>query len=251
MDSSTKNKIWYASSMRPYPGNDPCFFDTEKSSWAVDIEKHWDEYKDEVANFIAEKDTKFLSTSSLYGNIETSKGWSVLSFLFWGMKRSRDFENKCPKMAGALKQIPGIVSISLSRLAPGSLIAEHNGDTNAVIRSHFGIEIPGTLPQCGFKVNGAERNWEEGKWLLYNDACRHSAWNYTDKRRIIMILDVIRPEFLNKKNIICAFIITRHISYMYHSIKIIAKMPVLFKTMLFAFFLGIVYIFKPLYNLFK
>lgn len=215
------------------------------------MEKEWEIWKPEIVNFIKEKDSKFISTETFYEKIDTGKSWSAITLLFWGMKISNDLKKKCPQLNQLLKEIPGLVSISISRLSAHSAIAEHDGDTNAIMRCHIGIEIPGKLPVCGFKVNGKEQNWEEGKCLIFNDAYKHSAWNNSDKRRIILIIDVVRPEFLRKKNLICAFIITRHVSYLYSKIKLINKMPVFIKTILFATILGLVYLLKPLYNLFK
>jgi len=246
-----KSSIWYASSMRPYAENEPWFYDTNNYSHLVDIENHWAALKDEIHNFIKEKDSKFLSSKPLYENIDLNNGWSAIIFLFWGMKISNEFKRKCPKTMQYLNKIPGLVSLSLSQLAPASALAEHTGDTNAILRCHLGIDIPAGLPNCGFTVNGEERSWEEGKWIIFNDAYRHSARNNTDKRRIILIMDFIKPEFIHKKNIICAFILTRHVSYLYQKIKLIARMPVFLKTILFAFFLGVIYLLKPIYNLFK
>jgi len=246
-----KNNIWYASSMRPYAGNEPWFYETKDYPLLVEIENNWAELKSEITEFIKEKDNKFLSNKPIYENIDINNGWSVIVFLFWGLKVSGDFRKKCPKTMQYLGKVPGFVSLSISQLAPKSVLAEHVGDTNAMLRCHLGIEIPSKLPGCGLRVHGEERSWEEGKWVIFNDAYKHGAWNNTDKRRIILIMDFIKPEFIHKKNIACAFILTRHISYAYHKIKLIARMPVFIKTIFFAFFLGIIYVFKPVYNLFK
>jgi len=115
----------------------------------------------------------------------------------------------------------------------------------------LGVEIPAKLPDCGLKVNGEEKSWEEGKWIVFNDAYKHAAWNNTDKRRVIIIMDFVKPEFIDRKNIACAFILARHFSYIYHKVRLIARMPVFIKTILFAFFLGSIYVLKPVYNIFK
>jgi aspartyl/asparaginyl beta-hydroxylase (cupin superfamily) len=248
--SQAKKQIWYASSMKPYSEDEPWLYDAKNIDWAVNIEAHWPEYKQEVFDFIKAKDSKFIN-SPFYGDIDVKRGWSSLSFLFWGLKLSSDFYKQCPKLAGFIKKIPGVVSVSMSRLAPQSLLAEHSGDTNAIMRCHLGVEVPAGLPGCGFKVNNEEMGWQEGKFLIFNDAYRHSAWNNTDKRRIVIIIDVVRPEFLSKKNLICSFILTRHVSYLYDGIKFIRNMPSFIKTVLFGSILGVLYVGRPLYNIFK
>jgi len=246
-----KSHIWYASSMRPYAKNEPWFYDAKDQPELVAIENHWPDLKNELHNFIKNKDDKFLSTKALYDKIDIHNGWSALIFKFWGLNISNEFKKECPKTMQYLNKIPGLVSLSFSKLAPKAALAEHVGDTNAILRCHLGIEIPAQLPDCGIKVNGEEKNWEEGKWLIFNDAYLHGTWNNTDNRRIILIIDVIRPEFIRKKNIVCAFILTRHVSYLYHRIKLVERMPAFIKTMLFAFFLGAIYLLRPVYNLFK
>ena len=237
--------------MRPYPGNEPWLYNPAEYAWAKIIEEHWTEVKDEVSNLIKEEDDKFIAGSKLYENIDTKQGWSAILFLFWGTKVSGQLYKKCPKLARYVNNIPGVVSLSISRLAPNATLAEHSGDTNAIIRCHLGVEIPASLPACGFKVNGEEVSWSEGKFMMFNDAYRHSAWNNTDKRRIILIMDVVRPEFMKSKNLICAFILTRHVSYLYDKIRLIRIMPVFIKTIFFAGILGLIYLLKPVYNVFK
>jgi len=246
-----KSHIWYASSLRPYPENEPWYYDSNNYPALNEISNRWDELKDEIHDFIKDKDQKFRSSKTMYDNIDLNDGWSSILFQFWGLKFSNEFKKNCPKTMNYIKMIPGVVSLSLSRLSAKSTLAEHSGDTNAIMRCHLGIEIPGGLPYCGLRVKGEEKGWQEGKWVIFNDAYKHAAWNNTDYKRSIIIMDVIRPEFLNKKNLICAFILTRHVSYVYDKIKFISIMPVFIKTILFAFILGIIFVFKPVYNFFK
>jgi ornithine lipid ester-linked acyl 2-hydroxylase len=246
-----KNQLWFGSSQRPYPANEPWYFNATDFPWVAGLENNWADWNPEIAAFIKEKDDKFVSTAVFYEEINSSKSWTAVMSLFWGLKISGEMKAKCPHLAKLLKQVPGLLSLSLSRLDAHSTIAEHEGDTNAIIRCHIGIEVPETLPECGFKVNGEEKGWATGRCLLFNDAYRHSAWNNTDKRRIILIMDIIRPEFRRKKNLVCTFILARHVSYLYNKIKLINKMPVFMKTILFAFVMGFIYILKPFYNLFK
>jgi aspartyl/asparaginyl beta-hydroxylase (cupin superfamily) len=239
---SSKPVIWYGSSMRPYAENEPWYYEAKSIQALSDIEHNWTELKEEITTFIKEKDSAFISNKAEYSHIDLNDGWSIVKFLFWGKKVSGEFKNKCPKTMGYLNKVPGLVSLSISKLAPKSVLAEHSGDTNAIMRCHLGVEIPAGLPEVGLKVNGEERGWVEGKWVIFNDAYRHSAWNNTDKRRIVIIIDIIRPEFIRQKNWVCAFILTRHVSYAYNKVKLIAKLPVFVKTALFAFFLGFIYL---------
>jgi len=56
----------------------------------------------------------------------------------------------------------------------------------------------------GFRVKSEERCWEEGKVLAVCEANRHYVWNYTDRKRIILLVDTIHPDYVNKKYYICS-----------------------------------------------
>jgi aspartyl/asparaginyl beta-hydroxylase (cupin superfamily) len=227
-------KVWYASSGKQYKEDEPAFFDPTQYEWAKGIEQNWSELKKEIDSLISEQDKSF--TSNSYTGLVTNNGWSSLSFLFWGYPQ-KDYallKTKCPGLTGYLAKIPGIVSISLSRLSPQTILNEHRGDTNAVFRCHLGIEIPASLPQCGLKVGNEEQSWTEGKWVFFNDAWKHSAWNKTDSRRIVLIVDVLRPEFSSKKRVICTDILARHVLFHYQErSKIIKGLPRFLKGVLF------------------
>ena len=36
-------------------------------------------------------------------------------------------------------------------------------------------------------------HWEEGRALIFDDAHEHEAWNRTDKTRVILFADFVRP----------------------------------------------------------
>ncbi|HWY99171.1 MAG TPA: aspartyl/asparaginyl beta-hydroxylase domain-containing protein [Bacteroidia bacterium] len=242
------SELWYASGKEKYKENEPCFFDSDDYAWATDIKKYWSTIKEEVRKLIEEQDKKF--TSNSYLGIATNNGWSSLSYLFWGSRiPGKDLKTQCSQLANYLEGIPGIVSVSFSRLAPQTTIKEHRGDTNAVLRCHLGIEIPAGLPDCGIRVGGEEKSWKEGEWLFFNDAHKHMAWNNTDKRRIVLIVDVVRPEFLNKQKNICATIRTRHIIFhLGKKSKLINTAPGFIKSFLFNSLYLLVYTVKALRN---
>jgi aspartyl/asparaginyl beta-hydroxylase (cupin superfamily) len=238
------NKVWYASSGKWYhEEGEPAFFKPHDFKWAVDIENHWEEYKTEVQNLVKETDRAF--TSNSYVGVTKGDSWSSYSYLFWQFRvRKERFGDKCPALYKYLKDVPGLVSFSFSRLAPNTTIEAHRGDTNAVMRCHLGIEVPVGLPDCGLQAGTEQQAWGEGKWLFFNDAFKHSAWNNTDQRRIVIIMDVIRPEFLYKSRRICANIRARHfLLQLQNKVTIIKKMKYLFKAPAFGIFYVITYFF--------
>jgi hypothetical protein len=67
---------------------------------------------------------------------------------------------------------------------------------------------PDSLPNCGFRVKDEKRSWEEGKWLIFVDANNHEAFNKSENRRIIMVIDIVRNEFMPKKMLVCSTVLT-------------------------------------------
>ncbi len=108
-----------------------------------------------------------------------------------------------PRLAQILAQIDGVTSVCFSLLEPHSHILPHTGETNGYFRAHLGISIPGELPECGFRVKEEARAWQEGKLLVFLDAFRHEAFNNTDKKRYLLVLDIVRPEFVSQYKYMC------------------------------------------------
>jgi aspartyl/asparaginyl beta-hydroxylase (cupin superfamily) len=231
--------IWYASSGKWYTEDgEPVFFNPHKFPWAMDIENHWAEIKPEVLNLINDTDKQF--TSNSYVGLTKGDSWSSYTFLFWQIRtRKERIGDKCPVLYKYLQQVPGLVSFSLSRLTANTTVEPHRGDTNAVMRCHLGIEVPAGLPECGLQAGTEQQAWGEGKWLFFNDAFKHTAWNNTDKKRIVIIMDVIRPEFQYKERRICANIRARHfVLQIQNKVRFIKYLKYPVKAPLF----GIIYI---------
>ena len=84
-------------------------------------------------------------------------------------------------------------SISYSVLEPHSTIARHWDHENRegkFIRVHIPLIIPSG--DLGIEVNGEVTNWSES--FAFNNLRLHSAWNFTDHRRLILILDLQRSH---------------------------------------------------------
>lgn len=200
-------KPWYNFFKQTFTGNEPAFFDIENLKWKHEIEAGYPLIKDELLNFIANntlKEYRFIKPES--------PTWQTFAMLSWGYKHKQNLK-QLPLTWQLFKAVPQVVSVSLSRLVAQKEIGKHHGDTNAIMRCHLGVIVPGTLPQCGFMVDDEERNWQEGKLFAFCDARLHWAKNQTDKDRYVLIIDVMRPEFMPIKNKVCATVIATHVLY--------------------------------------
>lgn len=86
-------------------------------------------------------------------------------------------------------QYPIVYNASISILESNGVIPPHVGQCKGLVKYHFPIDIPeGDL---GMLYDNVIYKWEER--ALFDDTHLHSVWNYTSKRRIILLFDLIRP----------------------------------------------------------
>ena len=200
--SAEQIPLWFAYDGTPFKGPEPFFFDRKEFPWVERIESQWTVIRDELMMLMQEDGDSLLP----YANRElTSKPnkWKTFGFMFWTVKSKNNYK-KCPKTWELLNSIPGILAGSFNLLEAGATIKPHYGDTNAIVRCHLGLVIPGSAPQCAFRVGSETRGWKEGEFLLFCDAHPHTAWNNTTEKRYILLLDVIRPEYVSRKKDVCS-----------------------------------------------
>lgn len=190
-----KRKKWFVFFTSDSYCESPNYYPTEQFDWAVQLESFSNEIAEEVHKII---DTHSGSFQPYFiESLSGKDGWRTFSFKTWGIdvKKALKAANTINSIAN---QFPQIVSISINLLPAGTKIAPHHGDSNTFFRVHMGIQIPCGLPECGFKVNGEEKAWENGKLLIFNDANRHEAWNNSEQDRIIVVFDILRKEYLKE-----------------------------------------------------
>ncbi len=121
--------------------------------------------------------------------------WTVFNLIGFG---NRNIENcsRCPKTVEILDSIDIPFIAGYSFLEPGCVIEPHTGYTDDVIRVHLGVDIPSNNPSiCGIIVGDETRPWIKGRVFAFNDRIEHSAWNYTDKPRAVLLVDYPKDLF--------------------------------------------------------
>lgn len=228
-------KPWFSYAGKPYSYDGPYFYDPADFPWVVDLEHQWEAIQKELEKFLQQHEDRlepYFNDTMVNG----PKKWKALSFLFWGISFRKN-KRHCPETMAVLSNIPHLVSASISMIEADTEIKEHRGDTNAIIRCHLGIRIPDQLPVCGFRVVDEERSWEEGKLLLFNDAEKHAAWNHSSERRMVLILDVMRPDFSNRQHRICSLVLSSLLwQYLALKLRFLKRMPFLIKNTLISLF---------------
>lgn len=150
---------------------DPYYFDKTRFDWVPRVEGSWAMIREELELFLQKKEL-----IPYFGeNLMTRRQcWKVLGLKFWGLNHW-EHQRHFPRTMALLNTVPGLSLVAFSQIEPGSAITPHNGDTNANIRCHLGLVVPGKLPEIGFRVGTDERSWGEGE--VRHDA-RKRPWRH-------------------------------------------------------------------------
>lgn len=200
--------IWYAYKnvsirgiVKPYQGPEPAYYDLAGIAWYDELVKQLPSVQQLVRQMLERGGGDM---SAYYNTGLVSEGaWQSRPFLVWGVARQPLKTAEGKALLAYFKNIPGIVSLSISVLKPHTHIKPHNGDTDATYRMHLPVVIPAGLPQCGIKVDGISRPWNNNDIVVFCDAHRHEAWNETEYVRVVLIVDVVKPAYLRKKRWVC------------------------------------------------
>jgi hypothetical protein len=197
----TIEPVYYYLNKEWYQGDMPTFYDSK--SWPITsyLKENYPKIRDEIVAYYARNSDSIQANFTPYNYSE--KGWKTINLYTYGLR----YKKHCiafPVLDSVVKNIPGMTMAQIAILEPGVRVKAHLGDTNAIVRNHMGISIPGILPELGLRVGQTEICWEEGEVFSFCIVHRHNAWNYTKKYRIVLIVDVIHPSYAEKKSSVCA-----------------------------------------------
>jgi aspartyl/asparaginyl beta-hydroxylase (cupin superfamily) len=181
-----------------YDAPGPVFFSRAECPWLDLVERHWTTIR---AEFEAHVARHRLTASFVPDDVEIH-GWKSVNFVtyrHWYRENCAHF----PQTVALLRSIPHLTSAFINLLEPHSRLPPHNGDTNTTYRCHLGLVVPGDVDVCGLEVAGQRRGWREGQAFAFNEAYRHHVWNDTDRNRVVMVFDVLRPEYRDRTLQIC------------------------------------------------
>jgi beta-hydroxylase len=116
-------------------------------------------------------------------------GWNAFGFRFLGRHLDANCA-RCPKTAAALGAIPGLISAGFSLLEPGTWIKPHVGYSHSLYVGHLGLIVP---EDCAIRVGRETRSWRVGRFFAFNDMVEHEAWNRGDSRRVVLLIEFLRP----------------------------------------------------------
>ena len=191
---------------------DKTFYDYRKVyPYLEELKLNRNKIRKEVKKIVND-DWKVWPEKYLYQN---NNGWKVLPFYGFGFWIENNCK-KCPLIYSIIKKIPGLKTASLSRLTPGTKLEPHHGWaklSNYVLRCQYGI-ICG--PNCILGCENDVVDVTENKIIVFDDSKLHYAENNGPDDRIILILDIERPNNvkIGKSDVTDTSELTQFIEYM-------------------------------------
>jgi len=175
-------------------GNPPVY-DNATFPWAREIEREWHLIRAELER-VLERQADLPSFHELSADVQTiskDRAWKTFFLTGYGLSSRRNIE-KCPETWRILQCIPGLKTAMFSIFEPGKHLPAHRGPYNGVLRLHLGLIVPPAREgELAIRVDQQVCHWQEGKALIFDDAYEHEAWNHTDKTRVVLFVDFVKP----------------------------------------------------------
>jgi beta-hydroxylase len=174
-------------------GNPPVY-DNALFPWVGAVEKAWPDIRAELDRVLVRKSElpNFQDISSDVKTITDDAGWKTFFLAGFGKPSERNI-TLCPKTWEAVRHIPGLKTAMFSIFEPGKHLPAHRGPYNGVLRLHLGLIVPEPRDKLAIRVDRQICHWQEGKVLIFDDAYEHEAWNHTDRTRVVLFVDFVKP----------------------------------------------------------
>jgi aspartyl/asparaginyl beta-hydroxylase (cupin superfamily) len=138
-------------------------------------------------------------------NSENSS-WKIYPFFAFGIWVDKNCQ-QCPTIANFLKSVKGLRLGILSKLSPNIKLEVHQGyasHSNNVLRCHYPIIVPKKKKSCEICVSDSyeskyeKKYYQKFKWIVFDDSRPHYAENSGESDRIVLMLDIDRPDSVAK-----------------------------------------------------
>ncbi len=174
-------------------GNPPVY-DNATFPWVREVEREWRAIRGELDQVLIRKSElpSFQDISTDVATITQDSGWKTYLLAGYGIRSPRNIA-RCPQTWRVARKIPGLKTAMFSIFEPGKHLPAHRGPYNGVLRLHLGLIVPEPRDQLGIRVETDVRHWEEGRVLIFDDAYEHEAWNRSDRVRVVLFVDFVKP----------------------------------------------------------
>lgn len=185
------------------------FFDQRHFAWFAELEAGTAAIRSELDTLLAAGDEVLRpyvkmdegTPANVWSELDGSLDWGACFLWEYGVPNAPIIA-RCPQTAALLEKLPlqripgRAPNAFFSLLRPGKVIPPHTGVTNTRAIVHLALDVP---PACGFRVGGETREWVEGKAFAFDDTIEHEAWNHSDRRRAVLIVDTWNPHLSERE----------------------------------------------------
>lgn len=161
--------------------------------WLQQLEANWEVIRDELLSFV--KNGAGMCNVHTTGGDELNKEskWK-LAMIFGYSKPIDEIKPSFPITLSILTKLPEVQNAAFSLLKAGGSIPPHRGSTASILRYHLALIVPDGGKQSWLTVDGVDVPWGEGQGILFDDTFEHSARNGAEEDRVVLIVDIFRPN---------------------------------------------------------
>jgi len=177
------------------------FWDTSQFDWCRTLEKKYPAIRREFDTVTADMKSLTEKGNNIWAGALTQdaasygEGWKTLVLMDHGRWDPVNC-NLFPVTAKAVHDsgIPA-VEVFFTSMQPHTSIKPHSDNTNFVLTSHLGLDIPysGTN-QCRLTIGKTTREWLNGQVMMFDTSIIHDAVNDSDKVRYLLMLRLWHPD---------------------------------------------------------
>ena len=161
--------------------------------WLYQLEANWEAIRDELI-LLVKNGAGMCNVHTTGGSeLNTESKWKLAMILGYG-KPIDEVKSFFPVTLSILTKLPEVQNAAFSLLKARGSIPPHCGSTASILRYHLALIVPDNGKRSWLTVNGADVPWKEGKGILFDDTFEHSACNGSEKDRVVLIVDIIRPN---------------------------------------------------------
>jgi aspartyl/asparaginyl beta-hydroxylase (cupin superfamily) len=207
-----------------YHGKLDYFYDPKLFPELQPFQENWKEIQEEIRAY--ESKNGDLVDFGIMSPPDVTKGHWTFIYLVSFLRKNHKNRSHFPFISSLLDANPNIVLGAISVLNPRTEIAPHYGDTNGIIRAHLALVVPEPYPKIGIKVGDEEMGWEEGKMICFINVQKHQVWNYSDRRRYVLMVDFVPKPLQSRTREICAKGLgSQSFIYVYKTIPFVKHLP--------------------------
>jgi hypothetical protein len=187
------------------PGLHCCEFwdpnDTRLQPWIKKLQKSYNKIFREFQGIMSRPELLHQTGNNIWTGALTEDatdygiGWKTLVLMDRG-KWDPINANIFPDTSQAVYKsgIPA-TEVFFASMEPHSTIKKHTDNTNFVLTSHLGLDIPYSgSNQCRLTIGDTTRQWHNGEILVFDTSIIHDAVNESDRTRYILMFRLWHPD---------------------------------------------------------